>query len=116
MWAKREMEVLVRSWTFCLAAALCLPGPALAAYLGDAANGKILAENWCSSCHLVSSKQATATTEAPPFATIAQRPPDELEKLGALITDPHPPMPQLNLSRDQIADLVAYIASLKEPE
>jgi mono/diheme cytochrome c family protein len=110
------MEVLVRSWTFCLAAALFLPGPALAASFGDAANGKLLAERWCSSCHLVSSEQASATTEAPPFATIAERPTDELDKLGALITSPHPPMPQLDLSRDQIADLVAYIASLKEPE
>jgi len=103
----------MRAWIICLAAAVFLPQPSLAASMGDPASGKNLAERWCSSCHLVSAEQATATTEAPPFATIAERPPEELEKLDLFIADPHPPMPQLNLSRNEISDLVAYIASLK---
>ena len=84
-----------------------------AAALGDADAGKALAEGWCASCHLVSPEQQTTTTEAPPFETIAQRTPDEIAALAAFLADPHPPMPQLSLTRQEIRDLLAYIASLK---
>jgi hypothetical protein len=30
--------------------------------------------------------------------------------------NPHPPMPQFSLSREEIRNLAAYIASLKTPE
>jgi mono/diheme cytochrome c family protein len=80
---------------------------------GDATAGKALAETWCSSCHLVGPEQATATTEAPPFETIAKRSPDEIAALAAFLADPHPPMPQLSLTRREIQNLLAYISSLK---
>ena len=103
----------MRAWMLCLAAAVFLPAPSVAASMGNAGNGKNLAERWCASCHLVSAEQTTATTEAPPFATIAERPAEELAKLGAMLSHPHPPMPALDLSRIEIEDLVAYIESLK---
>ena len=84
--------------------------PALA--FGDAAAGKAIAEGWCASCHLVSPEQQTATTEAPPFETIAERTPDEIAALAAFLADPHPPMPNLSLTRQEIRDLLAYISSL----
>jgi mono/diheme cytochrome c family protein len=80
---------------------------------GNAADGKQLAELWCSSCHLVSREQERTTTEAPPFAAIAGRSEDEFAWLRAFLMDPHPPMPQLTLTRDEIRNLVAYIASLR---
>jgi mono/diheme cytochrome c family protein len=88
--------------------------PSVAAAAGDPQRGRELAEQWCSSCHLVSAEQQTASTDAPPFETIADRSPDEFSWLEAFLADPHPPMPQLSLSRDEIRDLVAYIASLRE--
>jgi hypothetical protein len=33
--------------------------------------------------------------------------------LAAFIIDPHPPMPDLGLSRKDIRDVLAYIATLK---
>lgn len=97
-----------------LAVALAVPLPAAAqAITSNAEKGKELAELWCSSCHLVSSEQASATTEAPPFATIAARSSDEFGWLPAFLADPHPPMPQFSLTRDEIRSLVAYFASLK---
>jgi mono/diheme cytochrome c family protein len=90
-----------------------LPGLAASA-AGDAANGKRLATQWCASCHLVSAEQATATTEAPPFASMAQRPPEAIAGLEAFLAEPHAPMPQLNLARNEIRDLVAYIVSLRK--
>jgi hypothetical protein len=34
------------------------------------------------------------------------------EKLSSFLTDPHPKMPDMSLTRAEIADLVAYIRSL----
>jgi mono/diheme cytochrome c family protein len=94
------------------AAWMLLSAPAFAA--GDAAAGKALAERWCASCHLVGPGQASATTEAPPFATIATRDADAIAALAGFLADPHPPMPDLSLTRQEIRDLLAYIGSLKQ--
>jgi mono/diheme cytochrome c family protein len=80
---------------------------------GNSTNGKVLALRWCASCHIVSEEQQTATTEAPPFETIARKPGNEPEKLELFLAAPHYPMPPLSLSRSEIRDLVAYITSLK---
>jgi mono/diheme cytochrome c family protein len=85
----------------------------MASAAGDPDTGRAIAERWCASCHLVAPEQTSATTEAPPFATIAQRSPDEIAALAAFLADPHPPMPQMSLTRDEIRDLLAYIASLR---
>ena len=47
--------------------------PSLAA-AGDAKAGKQLAERWCQSCHAIAANQSMAVTEAPPFASIANKP------------------------------------------
>jgi mono/diheme cytochrome c family protein len=83
-----------------------------AAASGNPGAGKELAERWCASCHLVSPEQATATTEAPPFETIASASNGSFGWLEAFLADPHPPMPELSLTRDEIRDLTSYIASL----
>jgi mono/diheme cytochrome c family protein len=83
---------------------------------GDAAEGERLAKVWCVSCHLVGPGQTAATTEAPPFQSIAAGSTDDLGWLRAFLMNPHPPMPQFSLSREEIRDLAAYIASLKKPE
>ena len=80
---------------------------------GNPENGKVLAEQWCASCHVVSAGQASATTEAPPFETIAKGSTEVIENLEVFLTAPHGPMPPLDLSRTEIRDLIAYIASLK---
>ncbi len=96
-----------------LGALFILPGTTAGAAF-EAANGKTLAEKWCSSCHLVSPDQAKASADAPPFASIAERTDEDLDRLAFFLLDPHPVMPNFSLSRDQITDLVAYIKSLKQ--
>lgn len=105
----------MRSRMRALAGALLALGlqTTLAHAAGDAAMGKALAEQWCASCHLVAPEQETATTVAPPFETIAERSPDEIAALAAFLADPHPPMPQMSLTRREIQNLLAYISSLK---
>jgi mono/diheme cytochrome c family protein len=84
--------------------------------IGDAAEGERLAKVWCVSCHLVGPGQTAATTEAPPFQSIAEGSTDDFGWLRAFLMNPHPPMPQFSLSREEIRNLAAYIASLKAAE
>ncbi|WP_428688125.1 c-type cytochrome [Roseibium sp.] len=79
----------------------------------DAAAGKDLALQWCSSCHLVSEDQATASSVSlPSFYDIAKDPGWTEEKLATFLADPHPIMPSMNLGNIEIANLAAYIGSL----
>ncbi len=80
---------------------------------GDAERGGLLAERWCSTCHIVSDTQKQATTEAPTFQSIAERTPEAIDALAAFLMDPHPPMPDLSLTREDIRDLLLYIESLR---
>ena len=75
---------------------------------GDAARGKETAERWCSSCHAVG-QAGRATDMAPSFAAIGAR--RDEDYLRGFLSRPHPPMPRLELSRQDIDDLIAYIAA-----
>jgi mono/diheme cytochrome c family protein len=85
----------------------------LEARIGDAARGRTIAVTWCSACHLVAPGQSSATAGVPTFMSMAQRLPSEVDVLTAFVANPHPPMPNLSLSRQDIRDVLAYIASLK---
>ncbi len=93
--------------------AVALLAPDALHALDDVANGKRLATQWCSSCHLVTPDQDRANADAPPFMTIAKRSEEALDRLPSFLTNPHPKMPNFNLSRQEIGDLVAYIRFLK---
>ena len=82
-------------------------------FAADAENGKILATQWCSSCHLVESNQKRTTDQAPPFASIAKMPGFDANKLAFLLLKPHPSMPILSLGRTEVANIADYIATLK---
>ena len=79
----------------------------------DANNGARLANQWCSSCHVVAANQQGTTGEAPPFATVARKSDFDAGKLAFFLLHPHPKMPDMGLSRIEAADLAAYIATLK---
>jgi mono/diheme cytochrome c family protein len=85
---------------------------ATSAFAADPDHGKTLAERWCTGCHLVGPNQAGATTEAPPFAFVARRPDFDETRLAFFLLDPHPKMPNMQLTRDDAKDLAAYIATL----
>lgn len=84
-----------------------------AAIAADPANGERLARRWCASCHVVAPGQAQASADVPPFASIAKRPDFDAGRLALFLLNPHPIMPNMNLSRIEAADLAAYIESLK---
>ena len=77
---------------------------------GDVANGSHIAQAWCSGCHVTG---VGGTDMAPPLAEIAARPGRDEDWFHTWLSDPHPPMPRLELSRRDIADLIAYLLSLQ---
>lgn len=83
--------------------------PVLAA--GDSAEGRRIATQWCSSCHVVDG-QGRGGDAAPPFIALASNPMKTEDYLKNWIRSPHPPMPNFNLSRRDVDDLAAYIRSL----
>ncbi len=84
-----------------------------AAFAADARNGHMIARLWCSSCHLVEPGQKGPTTEATPFASIGKRRGFDAAKLAFFLLDPHPKMPNMQLTRNEAADLAAYISTLR---
>jgi mono/diheme cytochrome c family protein len=83
------------------------------AFAQDAANGKVLAQRWCSSCHIVGSAQVGGSADLPTFGSIARRPGFNARRLANFLADPHPKMPNMALSRGETADIAAYIATLQ---
>jgi mono/diheme cytochrome c family protein len=75
--------------------------------------GHEIARNWCSGCHVVEAGGASGSDAAPPLPAVAQNPALSPDRLRAWLADPHPPMPNLSLTRDEIEALVAYIGSLR---
>jgi mono/diheme cytochrome c family protein len=91
-------------------ALLGLPVSAYAA--ADPDHGEQLARRWCAACHIVSNDQAKGADNVPTFAAIAHIPGFDAAKIGNFLRDPHPKMPDMQLSTTEAADMAAYIASL----
>jgi len=82
------------------------------ALAADADNGKRLAEQHCSPCHIVEPNRGRGVVaDSPPFETIAQKFGNAPEAIAFAILAPHPRM-NLALSRRDAQDIGAYIATL----
>jgi mono/diheme cytochrome c family protein len=77
----------------------------------NAAKGEQMAKRWCATCHVVAKDQQNGNTQAPPFSAIARKPGFDAGRMALFLLLPHPRMPDMNMSRDEAADLAAYIAS-----
>ncbi|MTH98078.1 cytochrome C552 [Roseibium sp. RKSG952] len=79
----------------------------------DAWQGKRIALQWCASCHLVSEDQQVASDATlPSFYEISINEEWTRETLSTFLADPHPVMPDMNLTIREIADITEYIDSL----
>ena len=106
------MHTVFRQIQVLLVAVAGLSGSA--ALAADANHGAELAKRWCAACHLVDAGQKQANADVPPFATIAAKTDFTPEKVAFFLLDPHPKMPNFPLSRNEAADLAAYIGSLRK--
>jgi len=78
---------------------------------GSATAGKVLAQHWCAGCHQIE-RSEPAKDIAPPFASIGVEKKKDPGWVRAWLGDPHPPMKGIDLSRQQIDDVIAYLQSL----
>jgi mono/diheme cytochrome c family protein len=102
----------MKAATIIAAAAFAALGAPAAGAAGDATAGHALAVRWCTSCHVVDDK-GTGSDAAPPFRAIARAHAGDRKWLHAWLSAPHPSMPNFDLARQQIDDIVAYLDSLR---
>jgi mono/diheme cytochrome c family protein len=80
----------------------------------DPEKGQALAERVCATCHAISRKPAPSlAADVPSFYAIANKPGQAVETIAGRIVIPHPPMPAVSLTREEIADVVTYILTFK---
>lgn len=79
----------------------------------DAESGHRLAARWCAKCHLIGPSDV-ASDAAPAFEDIANDPTRTPERLRTWLADPHPPMPDFSLSREEIDAILAYLDTLRK--
>ena len=84
---------------------------AQAAAAASARAGRDLFMRTCIACH-VTDNASTASDHAPPLSAIARANKERPDTIRAWLTNPHPPMPNLMLSRQQMSDIIAYLNSI----
>ncbi len=95
-------------------AALLVGGLSIApSFAADAKQGKVLAQRWCASCHLVAPEQKQANADVASFAAIGRDRRFDAPRLAFFLLAPHPAMPDMQLTRSEAQDLAAYIKSLR---
>lgn len=107
--ASASIAAVAAATSLSVAAGTRLPMEQLAAgsFAARAVDGARIASDRCYSCHMV--RQSKGTNVAPTFAEIAvQRTPGQIR---AFLANPHGGMP-IQLSNDQIEDVIAYMKSL----
>jgi mono/diheme cytochrome c family protein len=81
----------------------------------DPEYGKKLATDLCSNCHLVGTgDQQRANADIPSFHEIANKEGQTAGSITAHIVVPKHPMPSIPLTQGELADLAAYILTLRE--
>jgi mono/diheme cytochrome c family protein len=109
-----EFAIMRTILALAIAAVMATAAAAQQPTKGDSARGRIIANTWCSGCHLVAAGETrSVVADVPTFTSIAGRLPTDVDVLAAFIANPHPPMPNLSLTRQDILDVLAYIAALK---
>ncbi|MGZ3358836.1 MAG: c-type cytochrome [Xanthobacteraceae bacterium] len=89
-------------------------GPGEAQEIGQPGRGLVAAQRLCAQCHAVQKGQTRSPNgNAPRFQTIASVPGMTAIALSAALNTSHRSMPNIMLERDEQADIIAYILSLK---
>jgi mono/diheme cytochrome c family protein len=105
----RSFRCLLAVWLVALGApAVAQPGWA------DPKKGRELAESLCSICHSVGPEVgAPVAADVPSFRSVANRADQSADRLAVAIIIPHPAMPTISFSNQELRDVISYILSLK---
>ena len=110
------MQVRAARFALVLAAALSAMSYNAEAQEGDIEAGHDLAEEACKSCHMIEPEQRVPSRIeiAPPFRDIADSPGMTVTSLKVFLTSSHTKMPNPIRTPGEIADVAAYILSLRD--
>jgi cytochrome c len=80
----------------------------------SAEKGHALAQRFCNGCHLVDDDASvTVPVGVPTFRAIANLPGQTGQRIMNVLIKPHPPMPDIHLSNNEIQDVVSYLETLR---
>lgn len=89
--------------------------PAHAQEQGDPKRGLSYAERICTECHAVrADDDLSPLVDAPPFRSVANTPGMTSTALNVWFQSSHPSMPNLMIPPEDLANVTAYIMSLKD--
>lgn len=103
----------IKHFAVTLALTMAAAGSAFADAPGNVQEGRKLVMNSCTSCHSTSASP-TATDTVPPLSFLAKDNKNNPSWVRGWLMNPHPPMPGIMLSRQQIADVIAYLNTLPD--
>ena len=108
------MNTMILPWL--VPAVLALITPSAHAQDGDATAGYAFARQACGACHVVGAEQQAPRhlVIGPAFRGIANTRGMTATALRVFLTTSHPKMPNLILTLDEIADVSAYVLSLRD--
>jgi mono/diheme cytochrome c family protein len=78
---------------------------------GDPIAGKEIAEKLCVSCHALGDSKVISD-KTPNLAVVARDPAKTRDYFRAFLSNPHPPMPPIQLTTIEIENLSAYLVAL----
>jgi mono/diheme cytochrome c family protein len=81
---------------------------------GNIASGRHLAESWCTRCHEIYLDEFAPFSYPPNFVEIANMPSTTALAINVFLRTSHDVMPNYQLSREEVDDIVAFIMSLKD--
>lgn len=79
----------------------------------SAEKGQTLAERLCSSCHVVDTASKSVPAGIPSLRGIANQPGQTATRIMNVLIKPHVPMPDMQLSRQEMLDIIAYLDTLR---
>lgn len=91
-------------------------GAAMAQEVGDAERGSAYAQRHCATCHgVLATDIESPQPRVATFRRIANTPGMTGTALAVWLRTPHRDMPNLIITAEDRADLIAYIVSLRQP-
>lgn len=82
----------------------------------DPARGREIAARVCVGCHAIEPGARTQQADIPSFPAIANRPGRTADFIIGAMYYPHPPMPGVSLTTQEMRDLAAYILSFRRAQ
>jgi cytochrome c len=109
----RTLQLLVGT-TALLASVTAAAGQASLSHEPTAAAGYVITQKLCSTCHLTEGSAARPVTVGiPSLSGIANKPEQTPSSVTLKLISPPHPMPDMQLTRDEIDDIIAYLATLR---